>query len=161
MLGHYKPSLMDRLVDHQPGVADARAERPLSLGEVKDSVARDLEALLNTRSNAELMSLSGPLLTSSLLAFGIPDFSDRSLLDTNHRAEICRAIETAIRHHEPRLKDVQVELDMAASLDNRLHFRIHALLIVDRAQEAVNFDAHLQPLTLQYDIARGGAARFR
>lgn len=156
MVDQYKSSLLDRLVDLQPGIDDPQAGRPVALSEIKDSVARDLEWLLNTRSNESLLELESPLLKSSLLSFGIPDFSDRSMDNPTHRAEICRSIEKAVSDHEPRLRQVEVELGAEASADNRLHFIIRAILIVDFAREAVNFDAHLQPLTLEYSIARGG-----
>ena len=156
MVDQYKSSLLDRLVDLQPGVDDPQAGRPVALSEIKDSVARDLESLLNTRSNPSLLEFDSPLLRSSLLSYGIPDFSDRSLDNPGHRGEICRSIERAVSDHEPRLKQVEVELSSEASSDNRLHFIIRAILIVDFAREAVNFDAHLQPLTLEYSIARGG-----
>ena len=156
MADHYKLSLLDRLVDLHPGADDPLAGRPVPLSEIKDSVARDLESLLNTRSNPSLLELESPLLRSSLLSFGIPDFSDRSLDNPAHRAQICQSIETAVSDHEPRLRQVQVELSTEASTDSRLHFTIRAILTVDFAREAVNFDAHLQPLTLEYSIARGG-----
>ncbi|MEO8155577.1 MAG: type VI secretion system baseplate subunit TssE [Rhizobacter sp.] len=156
MGNQYKSSLLDRLVDLQPGVDDPQAGRPVALSEVKDSVARDLESLLNTRSNPSLLELESPLLRSSLLSYGIPDFSDRSLDNPVHRGEICRSIERAVSDHEPRLKQVEVELSTEARSDNRLHFIIRAILVVDFAREAVNFDAHLQPLTLEYSITRGG-----
>lgn len=156
MVDQYKLSLLDRLVDLHPGFDDIQAGRPVPLSEIKDSVARDLESLLNTRSNPSLLGIDSPLLKSSLLSFGIPDFSDRSLDNPLHRADICRSIEKAVSDHEPRLKQVEVELSSEASTDNRLHFNIRAILIVDFAREAVNFDAHLQPLTLEYSIARGG-----
>ena len=143
MVDQYKSSLLDRLVDLQPGVDDPQAGRPVALSEVKDSVARDLESLLNTRSNPSLLELDSPLLRSSLLSFGIPDFSDRSLDNPAHRGEICRSIEKAVSDHEPRLRQVEVELSAEASADNRLHFIIRAILVVDFAREAVNFDAHL------------------
>lgn len=156
MADQYKLSLLDRLVDLHPGFDDLQAGRPVPLSEVKDSVARDLESLLNTRSNRSLMEVDSPFLRSSLLSFGIPDFSDRSLDNPLHRAEICLSIEKAVSDHEPRLRQVEVELSSEANADNRLHFNIRAILTVDFAREAVNFDAHLQPLTLEYSIARGG-----
>jgi len=45
-----KPSLLDRLIDDEPrNRAEAQDRRAHSLKELKDSVRRDLEALLNSR----------------------------------------------------------------------------------------------------------------
>ena len=47
------PSLLDRLLDDRPGVTSEPAvSRAQSLRALKKSVARDLEALLNTRREA-------------------------------------------------------------------------------------------------------------
>jgi type VI secretion system protein ImpF len=46
MIKGFEPSLFDKLFDDPPLAA---VRRKLSLDELKDSVARDLEALLNTR----------------------------------------------------------------------------------------------------------------
>ena len=41
---------------------------------------------------------------------------------------------------------------------NRLKFSITALLVVSTSEEPVNFDALLQPSTLQYSINKAGRA---
>ena len=65
----FEPSLFDKLFDDQPMGA---VRRRLSLEQLKDSVARDLEALLNTRMalDAEVAE-SLPLVSRSVASFGL------------------------------------------------------------------------------------------
>lgn len=157
----FTPDLFDRLLG-QPlrnGVVVAR----LNVEELKDAVARDLEALLNTRSTIQDGALVGfPECAASMVGYGLCDFADRSLSSPQDRAHICSCIENAIARHEPRLQHVKARLDMrdgsAASTVNRLDFSITAVLVASVSQEPVNFDAVLQPSTLQYSIRKAGRA---
>ncbi|MBT0963771.1 type VI secretion system baseplate subunit TssE [Denitromonas iodatirespirans] len=148
----FEPSLFDKLFDDSPVQA---SRRRLSLDELKDSVARDLEALLNTRTVVDETRASRfPQGLRSVASFGLTDFSGMSLASVNDRRTICEAIERAIARHEPRLQDVQVELELDRRSINALFFSIRAMLVVRPAQEPVNFDAMLKPTTLQYSISR-------
>jgi type VI secretion system protein ImpF len=152
----YSPSFLDRLIDTHGRAGADHHVRLASLAQIKDNVARDLEALLNTRHGQDVRDLEAfPHSRKSILSFGIADFSSQSLANPNHRREICRSIEQAIHLHEPRLKQVDVSLSVESSTLNRLYFVIKALLVVDRGREQVSFDALLQPLTLQYSISQG------
>jgi type VI secretion system protein ImpF len=155
----YSPSFLDRLIDSHARTGGDHHVRQASLAEIKDNVARDLEALLNTRHGQQAAELAPfPHAKNSILGFGIADFSNQSLANPNHRREICRSIEQAIHLHEPRLKQVDVSLSVEASTLNRLYFIIKAILVVERGREHVSFDALLQPLTLQYSISQGRKA---
>jgi len=153
----YTPDLFDRLLG-QPvrnGVVVAR----LSADDLKDAVARDLEALLNTRSTLHEGSLAGyPECSTSMVGYGLCDFADRSLSSPTDRAHVCACIEQAIVRHEPRLQNVKALLEMREESVNRLSFSITAVLVGSRSHEPVNFDAVLQPSTLQYSIRKGGRA---
>ncbi|MEW5787868.1 MAG: type VI secretion system baseplate subunit TssE [Pseudomonadota bacterium] len=146
----FEPSLFDKLFDVAPQGAIRRQH---SLDALKDSVARDLEALLNTRTviDEELVGRF-PLALDSLASFGLNDFAALSLANVNHRRQICQSIERAIARHEPRLRDVQVTLELNRQAVNALFFSIRALLVVRPAREPVSFDAMLQPTTLRYAI---------
>lgn len=148
----FEPSIFDKLFDDSPQQA---SRRRLSLEELKDSVARDLESLLNTRAVVDdALASRFPHGGRSVACFGLADFSGMSLASVNDRRMICDAIERAIAHHEPRLREVQVELELDRRSINALFFSIRAMLVVRPAQEPVNFDAMLQPTTLQYSISR-------
>jgi type VI secretion system protein ImpF len=152
----YSPSFLDRLIDTHGRPGSDHHVRLASLAQIKDNVARDLEALLNTRHGQDASELEAfPHARKSILSFGIADFSSQSLANPNHRREICRSIEQAIALHEPRLRQVDVSLSVESSTMNRLYFVIKAILVVDKGREHVSFDALLQPLTLQYSITQG------
>ena len=154
----FTPDLFDRLLG-QP-VRNGAVVARLNIEDLKDAVARDLESLLNTRSTIQEGSLTAyPECGHSMVGYGLCDFADRSLSSPTDRAYICACIESTIVRHEPRLLNVKALLEMRAGATtpsvNRLSFSITALLVGSVSQEPVNFDAVLQPSTLQYSIRKG------
>lgn len=151
----FTPGLFDRLMDLPvPGASSGTVSR-LSIEDLKDSVARDLEALLNTRVVIpEGLLKRFPECGRSIVTYGLNDFAGLSLSSTDDRAYICRCLERAIARHEPRLRNVQASLELRADAINRLNFAITALLVVSSAHEPVNFDAVLQPSSLHYTISK-------
>lgn len=136
------------------GASSATVTR-LSIDELKETVARDLESLLNTRMGLpELLLKEFPECRRSLLTYGLQDFAGRSLSSFDDRAHICASLEQAIARHEPRLRNVRASLELREGAINCLNFAITALLVVDAAQEPVNFDAILQPTSQQYTISK-------
>src|SRR5690606_8702242 len=109
----FEPSLIEKLLDDAPGQPGTGGlSRALSVEQYKESVARDLEGLLNSRSaftGDELAEF--PNCRQSLMPYGLCDFSAMSLASAYDRAAICRSLEEAIARHEPRLSSVQVRLD--------------------------------------------------
>jgi type VI secretion system protein ImpF len=153
----FNPTLFERLFDAAPQrAAEADPLRGWSIEELKDSVAMDLESLLNSRS-----ALSGkdvkefPAARASLVCYGMHDFVGRSMANPADRIFICQTLERTIALHEPRLRDVTVSLLVDEHAVNVLRFSISAVLVVKPAQEPVSFDALLQPTTQRYSVARG------
>jgi type VI secretion system protein ImpF len=150
------PSILDRLLDEDPGVTqEPMAGRFQGVRGMERAVARDLETLLNTRQEI-LQALPDEFaeLNNSLLTYGLPDLSSFSLDSEDDRGRVRRVIEQAIANCEPRLERVQVILQAPRENERGLRFRIDALLRVDPAPEPVTFDAMLQLNTQQY-IVRG------
>src|SRR5262245_42098731 len=148
------PSVFDRLLDDEPGVSyEPARNRGQSLRELEAAVARDLEALLNTRQET-LDDLPKEYFetTRSLITYGLPDFTAFSLLSLEDRTRILHAVEDAIARFEPRLARVRVNLDMPGNEDRGLRFRLDELLRVVPAPESVTFDAVLQLNTQQYVV---------
>lgn len=143
------PSVLDRLLDDEP---TARRETPRSrtqvLRELRQSVRRDLENLLNTRSRAISWPEDLEDLDLSLVNYGIPDVTGMSFQGQRSREELRRVIQRVIEHFEPRLRSVEVEmLDPAEPVDRRLRFRIRAMLEVEPAPEPLTFDSEIYPST--------------
>lgn len=148
----FEPTLFDKLCDDSPVEV---VQRRLSVDELKDSVARDLEALLNARTIFDdTFTERFPEAAKSIATYGLVDFAGLSLASVHDRAAICRSLEEAIARHEPRLRNVQVSLDLDRKSVNSLAFSIKAVLVVKPAREPVSFDALLQPTTLQYSVNR-------
>jgi type VI secretion system protein ImpF len=155
----FTPGLFDRLMATQAHASASGTVLRLSIEDLKDSVARDLEALLNTRTVLpEALLKDYPECAKSIITYGLNDFAGLSLSSTDDRAYICHCLEQAIARHEPRLRNVQASLEVQEGSINRLNFAITALLVVHSAQEPVNFDAILQPSSLHYTISKARRA---
>lgn len=152
----FEPSLLDKLFDDEPHVPLPAAMRRLSLEELKATVARDIESLLNTRIAFLESDLDGLAeCKRSVLTYGLNDFAGMSLASYQDRKDICDSLKRAIQRHEPRLQNVLVSLEVTERATNALCFGISAMLVVGPAREKVAFDAMLQPSTLQYAVTRG------
>ncbi|MFT4256667.1 MAG: type VI secretion system baseplate subunit TssE [Pseudoxanthomonas sp.] len=152
----YEPNLLEKLLDDDPKNRTAAGVfKPISLDQYKESVARDLEGLLNSRAAFSEENLEGfPNCCRSLMTYGLDDFSGKSLANAYDRMAICRSLEQAIARHEPRLVNVRVSLESNARSTSRLHFTIHARLNLQPAHEPISFDAMLQTNTQQYSVSR-------
>lgn len=153
----FAPTLFDKLFDNEPRIpTENNSLRRLNIEELKESVAEDLETLLNSRrghSDERLQAYAHA--TASILSFGIIDFVGLSLSNPADCHRICRGIEQTIQRHEKRLRNIHVTLENDRYSTNTLRFCINALLVVYPAREPVNFDALLQPTTQQYSVLRG------
>ena len=152
------PSVLDRLIDYDPGnKRDAPSSRAQVLRELKLSVRRDLENLLNTRRRCLEWPPTFTELEVALVNYGIPDFTGTVLSRQRQREEFRRTVEKVIRVFEPRFKQVQVEmLDNSEPTDHTLRFRINALLHAEPAPEPVVFDSALEPTRGTYEVKGGG-----
>lgn len=156
VMAGFLPTLFERLFDDAPHrEAESNPLKRWTVDELKESVAKDLESLLNSRAPL-LRDIFDryPESLRSVASFGMGDFVGLSLANPADRDYICRALEQTIAHHEPRLHDVIVTLEAGRNSVGCLQFGINAVLCVAPANEPVSFDALLQPNTLQYSVAR-------
>lgn len=150
----FPQTLFDKLLGDTVSRSSQGTITRLSLEQVKDSVAADLEALLNTRAVIlENVLQPYPECHRSIVSYGLCDFAGMSLASLDDRAFICRGLERTISRHEPRLRNVRATLELDQKSINKLNFAITALLVVHESKEPVSFDAVLQPSTLQYSIS--------
>ncbi|OLE51438.1 MAG: type VI secretion system lysozyme-like protein [Acidobacteria bacterium 13_1_20CM_3_53_8] len=146
-------SVLDRLLDYEPEITrEPVASRAKSLRQLKQSVRRDLEWLLNTRQTVGGAPSDLKELSNSLAAYGLPDFSNLSIESADDQKRMQREIEDAVRIFEPRLEDVEVTIEPARSTERILRFRIDARLKVEPAPEPVTFDTMLQLGSGQYIV---------
>ena len=139
------PSVLDRLLDDRPGeTREAPANRQTSLRLLKAAVKRDLEWLLNTRSNPDAPVEGLEEVRKSLAVYGLPDFTTASVKNPHDRDRLRTAVEDAVRNFEPRLEGVEVTLEGESETERAIRFRIDGRLRVDPAPEPVTFDTTLQ-----------------
>ncbi len=139
------PSIVDRLLDFEPKVStEAPKSRSQGLRELKQSVRRDLEWLLNTRHTADKVPEGLEELNKSLAIYGLPDFTGLSSKSIDDRKTLIRDIETALRIFEPRFMNLKVILEEINSVERGVKFRIQATLRVEPTPEPVVFDTILQ-----------------
>ncbi|MDQ8936670.1 type VI secretion system baseplate subunit TssE [Acinetobacter rudis] len=143
----FRYALFDQLLsslEHEKGV---------SIQSLQDSIATDLEDLLNSRQT-KIDGIQGDfeLAKHSILQFGLIDFTGLSITDPLDCEKICQYIEQAITAHEPRLRQIQVRICPDNVITGELYLNIHAILNVYPISEVIKFDALLQPTKQQYII---------
>ena len=149
-----RPSILDRLIDNEP---DNQNEIDLGqhqrIKQLRKSVRRDLENLMNTRFRVMEPSDEYVELDKSLLNYGLPDLATVNITDLDKRKEFTSKMEKILKGFEPRFKDVNVSyLDNKDNTDRTLRFRIDATLYADPSPEVVVFDSILEPVTRSISI---------
>lgn len=145
----FRSTLFERLLP----VDDQYTGQGLSIQELRQSIAHDLEDLLNNRmTRLNQTEEHYPGIKNSILQFGIIDFVGLSTANPTDRDKICRSIEQSISAHEPRLKQVKVEMLINENNMSSLYLSISAYLNISSLYEVVMFDALLKPTTQQYVI---------
>ncbi len=149
----FRRSLLDRLL-----IADGDEANGLtltySLEQLRESVARDVEALLNSRSAIDFEQLNDmPQTRKSVYCFGIRDFVGLLLKNSKDQRHIAVSLSHAIGAFEPRLRDVQVDFYEKPGTISSLSFTIRAMLLAYPSAEPVAFDAVLQPTLSRFSVA--------
>ncbi len=146
-------TLFDKLLSDPGSTTNQASVVRLNVEQVKDAVAYDLEALLNTRAVvSEDILRTYPECHRSIISYGLSDFAGLSLASLDDRTAVCRSLERTISRHEPRLRDVRATLEVSKKEINKLNFSISAVLLILESKEPVMFDAVLTPSSLQYSI---------
>ena len=147
-------SILDRLLDDEPDAGrEAVPKMSCTLRELRINVKRDLESLLNTRRERLDEVPNESEIARSILAYGLPDLTAFSMTSDDDRNQVQAEIERAIAAFEPRLANVHVRLRPARDADRRLHFEIDAYLRARPAPQHVVYDAVLEPVTQECEVA--------
>lgn len=144
-----RASILDRLLDDEPHIgveADRRAHQQVN--DLRTSVKRDLENLLNTRYRMVAPPEELPELEMSLLNYGMPDLATVNVISVEKKKAFIKDLERILRDYEPRFKSVKIAaLENRERSDRTLRFRIEATLFADPAPEIVIFDSELDPVS--------------
>jgi type VI secretion system protein ImpF len=150
---HVTPSVLDRLIDYEPEKSHENlALRAASLSQLKQSVKRDLEWLLNTRYVEDEVSPSLKEVNNSLAIYGLPDFSHLSFKNSANLLRLRNVVKNAITIFEPRLEDVEVTIESMRDGERQVRFRVDARLRVEPKPEPITFDTMLQLGNGQYIV---------
>src|SRR3954467_2594069 len=96
------PSLLDRLIDDEPGRAtEARENRSATLQRLRENVLRDLNWLFNATQSSEDFA-GDPLLAGSVINYGLPPLAGRPASQYD-LAELSRVLREVILRFEPRI----------------------------------------------------------
>ncbi len=147
--------LLDRLIDLEPRLRGEPAMTMVqSVRQLKASVRRDLEWLLNTRRIADPLPDHLDETERSLYMYGLPDITSMSRDATGVRPKLLRQVERAIATFEPRLTRVRVSLVETEGENHRreLRFLIEGTLRMDPNPEQVVFDTVLEFSSGEYQV---------
>ena len=138
-------NLLDRLA------ADHNAKATVTT--IRQSVRRDLEALLNTRRSWLVLPPELRELKQSVLGYGLPDFTVMDLGTEEARQWLCEEVRQTIVRFEPRLTRIEVIAEEGDTLlDRTMRLRIDAILLVDPVPEPVAFRSDLEPVNLSMTL---------
>lgn len=139
------PSVLDRLIDYEPNISSEPAKsRAKTLAELKQSIRRDLEWLLNTRQYIAEVDKNLEEVPKSVAMFGLPDFTGAGVKSNAEQKRLLKQIEMAVKFFEPRFLDLKVSYEPLEGVERILKFKIEAKLDIEPTPEPVVFDTVLQ-----------------
>ena len=141
--------LLDRLSDGEPRhTLEPQPRRVLSPAETRESIARELSRLLNTRCVETMERVAGRERT--VVDYGLPDFTTLNPTSDGDRQRLARLIVAAVDAYEPRLRQARVDVAVDPASPRALRIVLHATLVLGHLSEPVSF-----PLTID---AAGGVS---
>lgn len=147
------PSLLDRLTDDEPrNRSEAEVSRGQALRDLKASLRRDIEWLLNTRRRITPLPDGAVHLPESLFQFGLPDLTGYALNTERDQTELIGMIEQIISTFEPRLRAVIVSMQPITAAARVIRFQIEGILRVEPGPERIQFDTLLELASGTYKV---------
>ena len=139
------PSLLDRLVDEEPERELESVRSPAArLQALRAGVRRDLENLLNTRIVRSVPLDTYPELATSVVHYGLPDFSAVVLGAPEEREAFRARVQRTIARYEPRFRQTRVEtVPTGDEADRTLHLKITATLLVEPDPVPLRYESQM------------------
>lgn len=149
-----RPSVLDRLFDDEPHApSEKEAGQHHYVRQLRDSLRRDLESLLNARRYIVSLPEECREAERSLLNYGLPDLATVNIIDAKKRNEFAEQLQKILLEFEPRFKSVKVTyIDAADTNDRTLHFRIDAVVYAEPQPEVIVFDSILESVTRMVSV---------
>ena len=145
-------SILDRLIDEAP---DRSIDPPMTLAdqvrEVRESIRRDLEALLNTRRCPMAPPTELTELKDALVSYGVDGMVSANLVTDEAKLRLAQAIERRISLFETRLSDVRVTILKSRTMTERaLRLRIQATFRLHEGMPPISFESTIDPSTQRF-----------
>lgn len=148
-----KRSVLDRLIVRDDDPPEMKPGAVLR--DIRESVRRDLEALLNTRPRCETWPAHLIELENSLANYGLPDFTGSDISAPMNQGRFSRILQRVIETYEPRLTNVTVQIvSPAEPLNRTLSFRIEATLQVEPLEEPIVLNSIIEPISATFAVTR-------
>ncbi len=145
-------SVYDRLIDLD-GDSSAPKSRSQILFELKQSVRRDLQNLLNTRWKCVHWPPGYEELELSLVNYGIPDFTGVNMGGYEEQTRLIQIVERAVGFFEPRFQRFSIEqVSSRVDYDRTLRFKIEGLLRAEPSPEPVSYDTQLNVNSAEFEV---------
>lgn len=130
--------LFDRLIDLDPTIpTEPQPLRTLNRRELRESVRREVERLLNTRCPIPAHLLDERERT--VIDYGIPDLAEFGAHKADDHKRLALIFTQTIAAFEPRLRRVRVSVERLPDTKRGLVARIEGLLVVESVTEPVSF----------------------
>jgi type VI secretion system lysozyme-like protein len=133
--------LFDRLCNDAPKTPErpeARPYRTYDRAQLRASVRRELQRLLDTRAPRSLAQMAGRPRT--VIDYGVPEVTPYMMNNAGESGALAKFLVESITAFEPRLANVRVELVRAQPSLQRLEVRVDADLVAGRLWEPVSFE---------------------
>lgn len=146
-------SVFDRLLDYDPkATRESAVSTQMALKELKQSIRRDLEWLLNTRRSVIDIPPALTEVSRSVAAYGLPDLTSVNIDSKAEQNRLVKSVEDALATFDPRFKNPRVFLEPSTKVERELRFRIEAILDIEPAPEPVVFDTVLQTGSFDFSV---------
>lgn len=147
-------SLLDKLIDNDPHLREDK-DFPLGQQALVDNLLRDLESMLNSSIGWTEISDDLREVKSSILNYGLPDFSSMPYSSKQGQDQLCEIVRDAILEFEPRLESPNVSiLDEKSAVDRTLRLKISATCLIGNNTHEVTFNSEVEPVSLGMKLSR-------
>ena len=147
------PSVYDRLINRDPDSLGVPKSRNQIVHEMKQSVRRDLQNLLNTRWKCVSWPPDYEELELSLINYGIPDFTGVNMGGHDEQVRLVQIIERAVEFFEPRFLRFKIEpVVNKEQFERTLRFKIEGLLRAEPFPEQVTYDTRLDVSSAEFEL---------
>ncbi|RWX81497.1 type VI secretion system baseplate subunit TssE [Neorhizobium lilium] len=145
-------SILDRLIDEAP---DRSFDPPVNLTDqvrdMRESIRRDLEALLNTRRCPAAPPVMLAELRDALVSYGVDGMVSANLVTDEAKLRLAQSIERRISLFETRLSDVRVTILKSRTITERaLRMRIQATFRLHEGMPPIGFESTIDPSTQRF-----------